>query len=146
MPVDRRAGRNDPIIIIRVTLRFHQSLAPTRRATHEIGIARSLAIENLRERFAHHGHFMDAEIGIVLDRLPVKTPVRVERKAAAAALVTGVGCPRSVTLDDRSAQAACAASGKSATAVSSKSSVPIRRAQADEYCDPIAGRTGRDRG
>src|SRR5256885_14926496 len=63
LPVDRRTSGHDPVVIIRVTLRFHQSLPPTRRATHEIRIARSLAIERLCERLAHHGHLMDAKIG-----------------------------------------------------------------------------------
>ena len=39
---------------------------------------------------------MNAEIGVVLNRLPVQPAVRVEREAAAAALVTGVGRARRV--------------------------------------------------
>src|SRR6266545_4679300 len=146
MPVDGRTGRNDAVIIVRVTLRFHQSLASTGRATHKIGIARSLAIERLCERLANDGHFMDAEVGIVHDGLPVQPPVRVERKAPASALVTGIGCARGVTLSHWSTQAPCTSAGKSTPAVSAKSSVPICRGQADENLDPIAGWRVCDRG
>ena len=140
MPIDRRTSRDDPIIIIRVTLRFHQSLPPARRAADKIGIARRLAIERLRECLAHDVHLMDAEIGVVLDRLPVEPSVGVERKAAAAALVTGVRGACGVTLSHRPAQAAGASSGKSAPAVSAKPSVPIGGGQADENLDAITGR------
>src|SRR5207244_12838609 len=74
MPVDRRAGGDDSIVVIRVALGLHQTLAATGRAADKIGIARGLAIECLCECLTHHGHFVNAEISIIPDRLPVQRP------------------------------------------------------------------------
>src|SRR5688572_16411560 len=103
MPVDRRTTGHDAVIIFGETLRLHQTLAPSRGAADEIGVSRRFAVEGLRERFAHNGHVVDAEIGIVPDQLPIEPAVLVESKFAAAAFVASVGRARYVALGDRTA-------------------------------------------
>ena len=91
MPVDGRTGGEDAVVVLRVALRLHQSLATARRAAHEIGIARGLAVERLRQRLAHHRHLVDAEVRIVLDGMPVQPAVGAQGEAPAAPFVAGVG-------------------------------------------------------
>lgn len=146
MPIDSRTAGDDAVVIVGVTLRFHQALAPTGRAAHKVGVTRGLAVEDLRECLAHDGHVVNAEIGIVADGLPVEAALRVEGKAAAAAFMAGVRCARGVTLGDGSAQAAGAAAGKSTAAVAAKSSVPVGDWQPDENFDAVTGRRVGDGG
>src|SRR6516164_4368476 len=104
MPVDGRTGGDDAVVVLRIALRFHQSLATARRAAHEIGIARAFAVERLRQRLTHHGHLMDAEVRVVLDGMPVQPTVSSQGKAPATPLVSGVGGGRRVARTQRPAQ------------------------------------------
>src|ERR1700674_1974490 len=71
-PVDRihvehAAGStcNDPIEVVRITPRFHQSLTAPTGATIPVRMARAMAIECCQDEFGRDRHLMNGAIGVV---------------------------------------------------------------------------------
>ena len=136
MPVDGRTGGDDAVVVLGVALRFHQSLATARRAAHEIGSARGLAVERLRQRLTHHRHLMDAEVRVVLDGMPVQPAVSSQGKAPATPFVSGVGGGCRVARTQRPAQAIGIPAEIPTPAGSLEPPIPALRGQGDEHLHP----------
>src|SRR6185312_5030122 len=117
---------DDAIVIVRKPLRLHETLTSASRAADKIRITRGPAIKGFRQRPAHNGHVVNAEIRVVDDALPVLPPVGVERETAAAALVPRVRRAGGKAARRRPAQAGFTPAEKSAAAVALESSVPVR--------------------
>ena len=65
IPVHSRSSRNDPIVIIRIHLRFHQTLSSTSRTALPVGILWRRSIEALRDSLADDRHVVHRATGKV---------------------------------------------------------------------------------
>ena len=146
LPVDRGTAGENAVVIFGKTLCFHQTLAAASGATNEIGIARFFAVKRFGERFADDGHFVNAEVGVVLNGVPIEAAIFIERKTPAAAFVAGVGCAGDVTLARRTDHARGITADITAAAVAAEASVPISEWKGDPNFDAIFGGRMSDRG
>src|ERR1700683_3487833 len=84
---DRISG-NDPVVIVRKTLRFHQRLPPTRGASVEIRVLWILAIKRGRNPLANDGHQMNCAISEIDNLLRMS---QRKRSVRGGSNVSGVG-------------------------------------------------------
>jgi hypothetical protein len=89
---------DDPIEVVRVTLRFHQGLAASRRATFEVGVGWRTAIVDAHNRFRGVCRQVDGTIPKVQDRIEIV--IRKGRARFSAAIVTGVRIRNRVPLGE----------------------------------------------
>jgi hypothetical protein len=146
MPIDGGAAGEDAVVIFRKALGFHEGLASAGGGAGEIRITRGLAIKFLRQRFADDRHFVNAEVSIVDDQLPIVSALVVERETAAAAFMAGVSGGSGEALRGRSRQTLRRAADEAAAAGAAETAVPIREREGDPDFDVIAGGRVRDGG
>src|SRR5262245_4752323 len=131
-PVDGRCTGYDAVVILWIPLGLHETLAPARGASIEIGISRRHSVHRFRKRLTCYSHLVNPNVTVVTNRLPVQPSVRAQSEAAAAALVPGIRCTRSEALCYGLIHARCVTAGKTATSGSEKPSIPV----GCRYADP----------
>ncbi len=68
LEVPRRAD-DIPVVVVRITLRFHKRLAAAIRARIEVRVARGAAIKRRDQSFRRHGHEMLRAVQVILRAL-----------------------------------------------------------------------------
>src|SRR5262249_6304098 len=98
------------------------------------------AIQRFRQRFSGHRHFVNPDVRVVADQLPVQTPVPVQSEAAVSYLMARVCRACRVPEGDWLIYSCGAAAQESAAADSYKSAVPIRGWDRDPNANLVAER------
>src|SRR5205085_7387575 len=88
-PVVRRIAGDDPVVVVRIALRFHQPLLPALRAADVVGVRGGAPVERFGDRLAVDGREVQATVAEVGYQVgPPERPRGIERSLAH---VSGIG-------------------------------------------------------
>ena len=134
----RQRARDDGVVVVGISLRFHQRHAAARGTSLEVGVLRGPFVEGLDDRLRFQGHLMRRAIREI-DHLLGMT----DRPVAARLLVAGVGARRRVPAPQRVGhfvRPALNGSGKAAISGAQEFSVPVLQRQPELHVDQGVGR------